>query len=40
MTGWKEVLSREAERWLAGRDIKKKKSENQEVCFFNLQDLG
>lgn len=23
MTGWKEVLSREAERWLAGRDIKK-----------------
>lgn len=26
MTGWREVLSREAERWLAGRDIKKKKS--------------
>lgn len=25
MTGWKEVLSREAERWFAGRDIKKKK---------------
>lgn len=39
MTGWKEVLSREAERWLAGRDIKKK-SKNQEVCFFNMQNLG
>lgn len=38
MTGWREVLSREAERWLAGRNIKKKK--NQEVCFFNLQNLG
>lgn len=24
MTGWREVLSREAERWFAGRDTRKR----------------
>lgn len=31
MTGWKEVMSREAERWLAGRNIKKKKKKSGSV---------
>lgn len=31
MTGWKEVLSREAERWLAGTDAKEKKKKIEKI---------